>query len=268
MRFYPTVLLSLLATATYSDAFVHKNVESTRIGGHCFVTTGNSHRLDSLTMMATDPSATKDCGCGPEISYAGKPSEKARGQNPRKVLADSSVMTLTGERTTMDDVLDGSSTSLILQYNQRRAELLAAGVNLAIVSIGKPEVGLDLVKHLGVEDGADFVFVDPDNEVYDALDLNRGVDTTFFSPATPMAFANRLFKGKGLLSSELKQVLSKWKDAFIIPSKREQAFFQGGAFLFSQDDTIFAHYDEAAAAHAEPDEMVDRALETAASKQA
>lgn len=143
---------------------------------------------------------------------------------------------------------------------------MAAGVNLAIVSIGKPEVGMDLVKHLGVEDGLDFVFVDPENEVYDALDLNRGVDVTFFNPATPLAFGKRLLQGKRIISNELQEVLSKWKDAFFIPPKRDQAFFQGGAFLFSEDDTIFAHYDEATAAHAMPDEMVHRALETAAAR--
>jgi hypothetical protein len=145
---------------------------------------------------------------------------------------------------------------------------LAANITLAIVSIGKPESGMELVKHLGVEDGADLLFVDPTNEVYDALDLNRGVDITFFNPATPMAFGNRLLQGKGIISNELKEVLSKWKDAFFIPPKREQAFYQGGAFLFSEENTLYAHYDEATAAHAVPDEMVSRALETAASSQA
>jgi hypothetical protein len=146
---------------------------------------------------------------------------------------------------------------------------LAANVTLAIVSIGKPEVGMELVKHLGLEDGADFLFVDPTNQVYDALDLNRGVDITFFNPATPLAFGNRLLQGKGIISDELTEVLFKWKDAFYIPPKRDQAFYQGGAFLFSGDDTLYAHYDEATAAHAVPDEMVSRALETdAASSQA
>mmetsp|Transcript_19807 Transcript_19807/g.48659 ORF Transcript_19807/g.48659 Transcript_19807/m.48659 type:complete len:160 (+) Transcript_19807:375-854(+) len=148
----------------------------------------------------------------------------------------------------------------ILQYNKRRTELLAAGVNLVIVSIGKPEVGKDLVKHLGIPDGEDFLVVDPTNEAYDNLDLNRGVGATFFNPATPWAFGRRVLQGKSMLSEELSEVLSKWKDAVYIPPKQDQAFYQGGAFLFSGDQTAYAHYDEATAAHAIPDEMVDMAV--------
>lgn len=152
----------------------------------------------------------------------------------------------------------------ILQYNKRRAELLAAGVKLVIVSIGKPEVGEDLARHLGIPDGEDFLFVDPENEAYDNLDLNRGVGVTFFNPAIPIAFGRRVLEGKSMFSEELSEVLSKWKDAFYIPPKKEQAFYQGGAFLFAGDKTVYAHYDEATAAHAIPDEMVDMAMKTAA----
>lgn len=68
-------------------------------------------------------------------------------------------------------------------------------------------------------------------------------------------------------------LLGKWKDAIFVPPKQEQAFFQGGAFIFSGGSdgdssallstTVYAHYDEATAAHAVPNEMVDRALEAA-----
>jgi len=130
------------------------------------------------------------------------------------------------------------------------------------------------VQHLGVEDdAADFLYVDPNNEVYDALDLNRGVDTTFFSPAIPWTFGNRLLNGEPMFSKELRNVLGKWKDAIFIPPKQEQGFFQGGAFVFSNQNggenattttTVYAHYDEATAAHAPPDEMVAKALKVAA----
>ena len=137
---------------------------------------------------------------------------------------------------------------------------------MVIVSIGKPEKGLELVQHFGIPDGGDFLFVDPSNKVYDNLDLNRGVGVTFFNPATPLAFGERLLQGKGLASDELKEVLGKWKDAFYIPPKREQAFYQGGAFIFSQEGaTVYAHYDQATAAHAPPTEMIDRAIQVAAS---
>ena len=135
---------------------------------------------------------------------------------------------------------------------------------MAIVSIGKPEKGRDLIRHLGIEDASNFpLYVDPDNEVYDALDLNRGVETTFFSPAIPWTFGNRLLKGEKMFSNELKSVLGKWKDAVYIPPRQDQAFVQGGSFVFQNGLTVFAHYDEATAAHVPPDEVVDKALRTA-----
>jgi len=140
---------------------------------------------------------------------------------------------------------------------------LAAGVTLTIVSIGKPESGKELLKHLEVPDGDKLLFVDPVNEAYDNLDLNRGVGMTFFSPATSWAFGRRVLDGKSMLSEELSEVLSKWKDAIFIPPKRGQALYQGGTFLFSDDETLYAHYDEATAAHAIPDEMTDMAVEAA-----
>jgi len=49
---------------------------------------------------------------------------------------------------------------------------------------------------------------DPDNTIYDELDLNRGVKETFFSISTPFAFLDRLQKKDGL--KELGGVLAKW----------------------------------------------------------
>jgi len=136
-------------------------------------------------------------------------------------------------------------------------------VKLVIVSIGVPEKGKALCEHLAVADGENFVFVDPSNALYDGLDLNKSVARTFFNPATPLAFKDRLFREGSMFSSELMEVLSKWKDAFYIPPKQDQAFNQGGAFIFDDDRTVYAHYDEATAAHALPDDMVEKALATA-----
>ena len=136
-------------------------------------------------------------------------------------------------------------------------------MKLVIVSIGVPEKGKALCEHLGVVDGESFVFVDPSNALYDDLDLNKSVARTFFNPATPLAFKDRLFREGSMFSSELTEVLSKWKDAFYIPPKQDQAFNQGGAFIFDDDRTVYAHYDEATAAHALPDDMVEKALATA-----
>mmetsp|Transcript_21906 Transcript_21906/g.60914 ORF Transcript_21906/g.60914 Transcript_21906/m.60914 type:complete len:101 (+) Transcript_21906:476-778(+) len=93
-----------------------------------------------------------------------------------------------------------------------------------MVSIGKPEVGQKLIEHL--ELGARFnniLFVDPENALYDALDLNRGVQRTLFNPATPFAFLDRFTSRNG--TKQLGTVLSKWSRAVFIPPKQEQAFF-------------------------------------------
>eukprot|EP00980_Cylindrotheca_fusiformis_P028369 scaffold22595_cov102-Cylindrotheca_fusiformis.AAC.6 len=58
-----------------------------------------------------------------------------------------------------------------------------------------------------------------------------------------MDLDNRLFRGTDTLSGEL----SKWKGTSLIPPKRRQAVFRGGAFLFLQDATILMDYDEVAA---------------------
>lgn len=55
---------------------------------------------------------------------------------------------------------------------------------------------------------ASFLVIDPENALYDALYLNRGVKETFFSVSTPFAFLERLKKPDGL--KDLGEVLSKW----------------------------------------------------------
>jgi len=77
-----------------------------------------------------------------------------------------------------------------------------------MVSIGKPQVGKELVAHLELQDGEKFLYTDPENALYDDLDLNRGVVETFFSSSTPFAFLERFTKKDGM--KELTEVLSKW----------------------------------------------------------
>jgi hypothetical protein len=78
-----------------------------------------------------------------------------------------------------------------------------------MISIGTPERGKQLVYHLGLFHGENYLFVDPDNALYDALDLNRGIQRTFFNPSTPFAFLNRLQKEGGL--NDLVEILAKWR---------------------------------------------------------
>jgi hypothetical protein len=100
------VILSFLATATGVDGFNVVPPKAVSIAG------GKVHRINAR-MAAVEASSQADCGCGP-LTYAGKPSDMARASNPRTVLASSSVMTLNGETTNMDDILKGSKTSLVV----------------------------------------------------------------------------------------------------------------------------------------------------------
>ena len=53
-------------------------------------------------------------------------------------------------------------------------------------------------------------------------------------------------------------------EAAFIPPKQEQAFNQGGTFVFDGADTLFAHYDESTGAHASVEEVVKLATKAAA----
>lgn len=139
---------------------------------------------------------------------------------------------------------------------------MANNVKLLMVSIGKPEIGKELVAHLELTNGDKFLFVDPENALYDELDLNRGVKETFFSPSTPLSFLDRFTTKDGM--QDLIQVLSKWNKAIYIPPKQSQAFNQGGTFIFDDAKTVFAHYDESTGAHAKVADVVDLAVKTAA----
>ena len=114
-----------------------------------------------------------------------------------------------------------------MQYNRiRQSQFLANDIDLVVVSIGVPEVGQKLLKHLEVEDGEKWIFVDPENRLYDALQLNSGIETTFLSIETPLAFRDRFFGANGRKDGmkDLLDVLGKWKDAIFLPPKQSQAF--------------------------------------------
>jgi len=128
-----------------------------------------------------------------------------------------------------------------------------------MVSIGTPENGKKLVDHLSIPNFADYLYVDPENVLYDSLNLNKGVRSTFFSPGTPFAFLKRFTEADG--TKELNEVLSKWNEAIYVPPRQDQAFNQGGTFLFDGDTTVFAHYDESTGAHSDIQQVIDLATE-------
>jgi len=122
------------------------------------------------------------------------------------------------------------------------------------------------MRHLSITDGGDgWFFVDPTNTLYDALDLNSQI-TQLFAPATSYAFRDRIFGLNGRKDGlgDLFQVLGKWNGAVYMPPKMEQAFNQGGTFVFKGGDTVYAHYDASAGAHVSVDGAVQIALREAA----
>lgn len=154
-----------------------------------------------------------------------------------------------------------------MQYDRIRQQGLLAknNIELVLVSIGKPEAGQKLRRHLNIANGDEWIFVDPENALYDALQLNSGIETTFFSIETPFAFRDRFFGTNGREDGvkDLIDILSKWKDAVHVPPKQSQAFQQGGVFVFQGKDTVFAHYDAAAGTHLEVQLALDRAVDAA-----
>jgi AhpC/TSA antioxidant enzyme len=159
-----------------------------------------------------------------------------------------SIVTRSSEEMDDDDDDDDDDTNV---------SSITAAPRLILVSVGTPENGRKLVDHLEFINGQDYLFVDPDNVLYDALDLNRGVDRTFFNINTPLRFLDRFTKQDG--TKELGKVLSKWlsKNAFFIPPKPDQAFLQGGTFVFDGNETIFAHYDPSTGAHAPVEQVME-----------
>lgn len=86
---------------------------------------------------------------------------------------------------------------------------------------------------------------------------------------------------------ELSEVLSKWNKgtsvytaktsypdhdlfkltlqlAIYIPPKQDQAFNQGGTFLFDGETTIFAHYDQSTGAHSDINKVINMAKQRVA----
>jgi hypothetical protein len=82
-----------------------------------------------------------------------------------------------------------------------------------MISIGLPEKAQALIHHLELSKYGTHTMLyvdDVDNTIYDALELNRGIQRTFFNAATPYSFLDRLRKGDGM--KDLGNILSKWNN--------------------------------------------------------
>lgn len=125
-----------------------------------------------------------------------------------------------------------------------------AGVKLFLVSIGTKERSVEFADVTNFP--RDYLLADPTSTTYEALGLVKGVRQTFFGAQTPFSFLTRMKKPGGL--SDLKDVLSRWKPW--IPPKQDQAFQQGGIFVFDGTACVWSHYDQATGAHADLSEVL------------
>eukprot|EP00898_Chlorokybus_atmophyticus_P007262 jgi/Chlat1/7537/Chrsp62S07031 len=114
-----------------------------------------------------------------------------------------------------------------------------AGVKLVVLSVGKPESAVTFCERVPFP--TEHLYADPDKSVYDTLKLYRSLGRTFANPATP----------KALLQRGLKAVSEAAKNyTLIMPAQRDDAFQQGGMFIFEGQKVLFAHRDEGTADHA------------------
>jgi len=81
--------------------------------------------------------------------------------------------------------------------------------------------------------------------LYSALHLNSGIDT-FITPETAFTFRDRIFgfnnRKDGM--GDLIKVLGQWKEAIYVPPRPEQAFQQGGVFIFRRDTAVSARHKQ------------------------
>ena len=120
-------------------------------------------------------------------------------------------------------------------------------INMFFVSIGTPSRGVEFCARN--EFPEDRMLADPESQVYVALGLKKDIKATFFDRATPEAIWQQMKNGK---IEDLKQVMREWtKYKLWIPPKQDQAFQQGGVFVFEGDECIWEWRDRATGDHAD-----------------
>lgn len=129
-------------------------------------------------------------------------------------------------------------------------------LRLVCIGIGTHERSKEFAGHVGFPDK--YLYADPNNAVYDALELIKSSPTQlFFDTRTPLSLGKRIKKGK---TDDLRAALANWKPW--IPPKLDQGFQQGGAFVFDGETTLFGRKDPATGDHADLNELIQIALST------
>jgi len=121
---------------------------------------------------------------------------------------------------------------------------------LVCIGIGTSERAQEFCEHVAFP--VDKLYADPDNIVYDKLQLIKNLPDTFFNPATPYAILDRVQKGK---TDDLQKALSRWKPW--IPPKLDQGLQQGGAFIFQGSELLYGRKDKATGDHADINTLLE-----------
>ena len=121
---------------------------------------------------------------------------------------------------------------------------------IVCIGIGTAERGKEFCEHVSFPE--QYLYADPENIVYDELQLIKNLPDTFFNPATPYAILERLQKGK---TEDLQKALGRWKPW--IPPKLDQGLQQGGAFVFKGDELLYGRKDKATGDHADINTLLE-----------
>jgi len=135
-------------------------------------------------------------------------------------------------------------------------------LKLACIGIGTHERALEFCNHTGF--ASMYLYSDPENVVYDALELVKSTPANLFTDfRTPLSILKRSQEQK---SKYLTNALSKWGGKMWIPPKLEQGLQQGGAFVFLGKETMFAYRDPSAGAHVDLNLVLSVALQASSSQ--
>lgn len=103
-------MMLLLAALAGGSAFVVPQHTQASIRQRPTAHRSNCRQLFQLSAIA---STDEDCGCG-GANVSGAPSEAARALDPRVAIGQSSLFTLNGEETNMNQLIGETGTSLVV----------------------------------------------------------------------------------------------------------------------------------------------------------
>lgn len=120
------------------------------------------------------------------------------------------------------------------------------------VSIGSAARGVEFCERNMFPESR--MLADPESQLYVALGLKKDLVATFFDRATPVSIWAMVKDGR---IEDLKEVMRVWtKYPLWIPPKQDQAFQQGGVFVFEGERLVWAWRDRATGDHADFGEVL------------